>query len=142
MPNWKKVIVSGSSANLSNLNVTNNVAASSFSGDGSNLTFNGTDIVSGSSQVNITNLNGYSAFSASVEASITAQTPTSTSYRQSITGASSYTVTHSLNETFCQISVFDNNNELTLPASVISVNSNNVSLSFDETFTGTVVVKK
>ena len=38
MPNWKKVIVSGSDANLNSLNVTNAVTASSFVGDGSQLT--------------------------------------------------------------------------------------------------------
>ena len=46
MPNWKKLIVSGSDAALSSLTVTNEVTASSytgsfsgsFSGDGSDLT--------------------------------------------------------------------------------------------------------
>lgn len=38
MPNWKKLITSGSAANLSNLNVTNAVTASAYSGDGSALT--------------------------------------------------------------------------------------------------------
>ena len=287
MPNWKKLIVSGSDATLSNLNVVNNVDASTFSGDGSNLTFTGTNlvsgssqvvsslsnqdidlgtggitattgsfdvidldrlaltstqttvsplhltatnlndgvgalridgaqadiylnpttsthttvtfavsgspklafgmdssddfyitrndgtswyddtlvldrntgevtlgydltvngninatngIVSGSSQVDITGLNGYIAFSSSVENSISQLSPAST-YRQSITGATSYTVTHSLNETFCQISVFDSNKQLTLPATVAAIDSNNVSVSFDESFTGTIVVK-
>lgn len=140
MPNWKKLIVSGSDATLSNLTVVNNIDASTFSGDGSNLTFTGTNLVSGSSQVDITGLNGYTAFSSSVENSISQLSPAST-YRQSITGATSYTVTHSLNETFCQISVFDSNKQLTLPATVAAIDSNNVSVSFDESFTGTIVVK-
>tara|TARA_R110000764_G_scaffold48790_5_gene108183 strand:+ start:712 stop:1701 length:990 start_codon:yes stop_codon:yes gene_type:complete len=38
MPNWKKLITSGSAANLSNLNVTNAVTASAYLGDGSALT--------------------------------------------------------------------------------------------------------
>lgn len=38
MPNWKKLIVSGSDAALSNLDVTNAVTASFFVGDGSGLT--------------------------------------------------------------------------------------------------------
>ncbi len=38
MPNWKKLIVSGSDAALSSLNVTNAVTASAFAGDGSALT--------------------------------------------------------------------------------------------------------
>ena len=32
MPNWKKLIVSGSDASLNSLNVTNNVTAQSFTG--------------------------------------------------------------------------------------------------------------
>ena len=32
MPNWKKVIVSGSDASLTSLSVTNNVTAQSFTG--------------------------------------------------------------------------------------------------------------
>lgn len=48
---WKKIIVSGSQAELANIIVDNNVTASAFSGDGSGLTFNGTGIVSGSSQI-------------------------------------------------------------------------------------------
>ena len=39
MPNWKKLVVSGSSAALSNLNVTNAVTASYFKGDGGKVTF-------------------------------------------------------------------------------------------------------
>ena len=42
MPNWKKVIISGSNAELNSLNVTTNITASfftgSFVGDGSGLT--------------------------------------------------------------------------------------------------------
>jgi hypothetical protein len=38
MPNWKKLIVSGSSAHLYNLNVASAVTASYFKGDGSGLT--------------------------------------------------------------------------------------------------------
>jgi drug/metabolite transporter superfamily protein YnfA len=38
MPNWKKLITSGSAATLSNLNVTNAVTASTYLGDGSALT--------------------------------------------------------------------------------------------------------
>lgn len=48
---WKKIIVSGSQAELANLVVDSNVTASAFSGDGSGLTFNGTGIASSSAQV-------------------------------------------------------------------------------------------
>lgn len=48
---WKKIIVSGSQAELANLVVDSNVTASAFSGDGSGLTFVGTGIASSSAQV-------------------------------------------------------------------------------------------
>lgn len=48
---WKKVIVSGSQAELSNIFVDNAVTASAFTGDGSSLTFSGTGIVSSSTQI-------------------------------------------------------------------------------------------
>ena len=38
MASWKKVIVSGSVAELNNLFVTNSITASAYSGDGSALT--------------------------------------------------------------------------------------------------------
>ena len=37
MPNWKKLITSGSDANLNSLTVVGTVAANAFSGDGSSL---------------------------------------------------------------------------------------------------------
>lgn len=57
MPNWKKLIVSGSDATLNQLNVTTSVTASYFKGDGSALTnlpassgfpFSGSAIITGS----------------------------------------------------------------------------------------------
>jgi hypothetical protein len=48
---WKKIILSGSQAELANLVVDSNVTASAFSGDGSGLTFQGTGIASSSAQV-------------------------------------------------------------------------------------------
>jgi hypothetical protein len=47
MPSWKKVIISGSDASLSSLIVTNNVSASIYYGDGSQLTGITTTLPSG-----------------------------------------------------------------------------------------------
>jgi hypothetical protein len=68
MPNWKKLIVSGSDATLRSLNVSNAVTASFFTGDGSGLTnlptsagfpFTGSAQITGSLQViGPTNLSG------------------------------------------------------------------------------------
>jgi hypothetical protein len=107
MPNWKKLVVSGSDASLNSLNVNSFVSASAFVGDGSQLT----GIVDNST------------------------------FRTSLSGASSYTVTHSLGEQFCQVSVFDSNKELTLPGEVSIVDSNNIYVAFDEAFTGNIVIK-
>lgn len=43
MPSWKKIIVSGSDASLSSLDVDGVVTATSFTGDGSSLTNVGMD---------------------------------------------------------------------------------------------------
>ena len=79
MPNWKKLLSSGSSGSLSNLVVDNHISASlisgSFYGDGSGLTgviADGT--ISGSSQVNITQTEGYSTFSSSIQTYTDAKT--------------------------------------------------------------------
>lgn len=55
MPNWRRLITSGSDANLNSLNATNAVTASFFTGDGSGLTnlpsdfpFTGSAIITGS----------------------------------------------------------------------------------------------
>ena len=53
MPNWKKVILSGSDAVLNNITASGGISASSYHGDGSNLTgidgfpFTGSAIISG-----------------------------------------------------------------------------------------------
>ena len=50
------------------------ISASSFTGDGSNLSFGGTNILSGSSQVTISQTGGYTAFSSSIAASVSSST--------------------------------------------------------------------
>lgn len=72
MPNWKKLLSSGSSGSLSNLVVDNHISASvisgSFYGDGSGLTGVTADgTISSSAQVNITQTEGYSTFSSSIQ---------------------------------------------------------------------------
>lgn len=109
MPNWKKLIVSGSDASLNNLTVNNAVTASAFVGDGSGLT-------------NISTA--------------------STRYTETLSGQATYTITHNLNEDYPIVQVYDSGKSQVIPGSVISTNSNTVTISFFNVFEGTVVVKK
>ncbi len=63
-------------------------------------------------------------------------------YREGITGSSSYTITHNLNEDFPVVQVYDTNKEQVIPAKVKSTSTNAVLIEFINSFTGTVVVKK
>jgi hypothetical protein len=68
MPNWKKLITSGSDALLSNITVDNSIQGGSITGsiDFNNLT-NSPTLVSGSSQISISQTTGYIAFSSSID---------------------------------------------------------------------------
>lgn len=68
MPNWKKLIVSGSDATLNSLNVNTSLEAQSLTGSlaYSNLVEVPQGIISQSSQVNITQTVGYNTFSSSL----------------------------------------------------------------------------
>lgn len=112
MPNWKKLIVSGSSANLSDLSVTNAVTASFFKGDGSALT--------------------------NISADVTEQATISDSF----TNVTSKSVTHNFGTKDVLISVYNNSDQLILPASTTTTNINNVTVTFDSVTTGRVVVAK
>ena len=63
-------------------------------------------------------------------------------YREGISGSSSYTITHNLNEDFPVVQVYDTNKEQVIPAKVKSTSTNAVLIEFINSFTGTVVVKK
>ena len=188
MPNWKKLIVSGSDANLKSLIVNNAVTASAFSGDGSGLT-NITAQVSEQATIADTFTNATSktvnhnfgtknviatvynsddqqiipsTVTTSDDNNLILTFDSSTSgrvvvakgghlvsgsvelftVRESVSGASTYTITHNLNEDYPIVQIYDTNKNQVIPASITSSNSNNVSVIFDSTFTGTVVVKK
>lgn len=72
MPNWKKLIVSGSDANLNSLTVENSLIAKSLTGSLEYSTLNNipAGIVSSSSQVDVNQVQGYTSFSSSIISSI------------------------------------------------------------------------
>lgn len=188
MPNWKKLIVSGSDASLNNLTVNNAVTADSFVGDGSALTNITAQVTEQATVVD--------SFSAATSRSITHNFGTKNvlvsvydgnddqiipksvkttdantvditfnvattgravvakgghlvsgsledyTYRATLSGASSYNVSHNLNEDYPVVQVYDSGKSQVIPGSITSTNSNTVNISFVNTFEGTVVVKK
>ena len=191
MPNWKKIILSGSSAALSNLDVDNAITASAFIGDGSALTnisaqvteqatvtdtftsvtskaithnfdtknvlvsvFNSSDelIMPASTVTTNTNVVTITFDTATTGRAVvakgghlvsgSAQIDAITRYEESITGASSYTVTHNLGEDYPIVQVYDDNKFQAIPGIISASNLNAVYIEFDSNFTGKVVVKK
>jgi len=64
------------------------------------------------------------------------------SYRESITGASSYAVTHSLSEDYPIVQVYSSSRAQVIPSGIITTSANALDITFSSTFNGTVVVKK
>tara|TARA_R110001592_G_scaffold12579_4_gene59650 strand:+ start:2262 stop:3770 length:1509 start_codon:yes stop_codon:yes gene_type:complete len=114
MPNWKKIILSGSSANLNNLYTENAVTASFFKGDGSA----------------ITNVSATVAEVATVS--------------DTFTNASSKEVTHNFDTKNVVVSVYNNSDELILPATIKTTTNDTVDITFNDFggATGRVVVAK
>lgn len=112
MPNWKKLIVSGSSAHLYNLNVASAVTASYFVGDGSGLT--------------------------NVNSTISEQATVVDTFTSTLTKV----VNHNFSSKNLVISVYDDNDNQIIPATVNLTDNNNVTITFNQLTTGTVVVAK
>jgi len=66
-----------------------------------------------------------------------------TSYRENVSGASFYNITHSLDEEYPFVQAWNtSNNTQEQPLDVESVNANVISVSFSANFTGKIIVKK
>ena len=63
-------------------------------------------------------------------------------YRESISGASSYAVTHSLSEDYPIVQVYSSSRAQVIPSEIITTSANALDISFTSIFNGTVVVKK
>ena len=63
-------------------------------------------------------------------------------YRESITGASSYAVTHSLSEDYPIVQVYNSSRSQVIPSEITTTSANALDISFNSVFSGTVVVKK
>lgn len=65
-----------------------------------------------------------------------------TRYEEDITGNTSYTISHNLNEDYPIVQVYDTDKLQVLPGTISASNANAVLLEFDSNFTGRVIVKK
>ncbi len=203
MPNWKKIVLSGSSATLSNLNVDNAVTASFFKGDGSGLTnvtttvvenatvsdtfssvtskavthnfgtkdvlvsvYNNSDQLIIPNSITTTNTNrvditfdsattgrvvvakgghlasGSAVLLGSSVISSSGQIDSLTRYEESISGNTTYNITHNLNEDYPIVQIYDNNKRQVIPGYISASSSNAVQVDFDSSFSGKVIVKK
>ena len=66
-----------------------------------------------------------------------------TSYREDVTGASFYTITHNLNESYPFVQAWNtSNNTQEQPLDIESTSVNQITVSFSATFAGKIIVKK
>ena len=115
---WKKIVVSGSTAQLSTLNVDSSIEASTLSGS-----FSGSYVGNGSGLTNLT----------------VSQTATAVS---NFTSQTSVTTTHNFDTKNVTVQAYNSDDELIIPASVTTTNANQVTTTFDTATTGRVVVAK
>ena len=169
MPNWKKLITSGSAGSLASLSVDTSVEATSFTG--SLLSTNG--VISGSAQI-ASNISGsitstsssiasdiatLVSFSSSLETTIYDYTGSFTgdgsgltnvqtevteqaTITDSFTSVTSKSVTHNFGTKNVIVSVYNNSDEVIIPASIITTDINTVDVTFDLSTSGRVVVAK
>lgn len=155
MPNWKKLITSGSDASLASLVVTNAVSASAFSGsffgDGSGLTGLSAGIFAktGSSQNTTNNLEITGSVTAtsfvgdgSGLSNVVANVSETATITDTFTNTTSKTVTHSFGTKNVLVSTYNSSDQQIIPASVTTTDNDNVVVTFDTNTSGRVVVAK
>lgn len=188
---WKKIIVSGSQAELNTLTVDNTLTANAFSGDGASITgvvHNSGEIASDisgsftalsssiatrfdgltSDYTELTNIpNGIVSSSNQVVSSLENQevdlgtaaitasffvgdgsklqnltVDQSSTVIDTFTSVTTRTVTHNFGSKNVLATVYNSNDELILPASVITTDDNNITITFDSATSGRIIVGK
>ena len=125
MPNWKKLILSGSNASLNSLIVTSGVTGSLF-GTASYANNGGvTQIVAGTN-VSLTPSTGVGA--VTINASVTYGAGTNTT--ASFANTASWVFNHNLSTQFPVIQAYDLNYNQIVPQSITLVNANTATLTF------------
>jgi len=163
---WKKIVVSGSAAELASINVDGQVTADSFSGDGSGLTnIVAPGTISSSAQIASDISGAFDSTSASLASSITNITTTEQKFSGSFSGsyvgdgsqlsnitvdqnatvsnsftsATTASVTHNFNSPNVTAVVYDENNEQFIPATVRLVTDNQLDVYMEPAQTGRVI---
>lgn len=164
---WKKIVVSGSSAELASINVDGNISASSFVGDGSglvNVVAAGT--ISSSAQIASDISGAFDSTSASLAASIEALTSNNQIFSGSFSGSyvgdgsqltnitvdqnatvvseftlqTTQSIVHNFKSENVSVVVYDENDEQFIPAKVKLVSANQVDIFMDPPTTGKALV--
>ena len=94
-------------------------------------------------QVNTSSAHFLSSSVATSSFALTASYVDGNTYRENVTGATTYTITHNLDETFPVVQTYDTaTNRMVLPDYVESQNANQIEISYAVAFTGIVIVQK
>jgi hypothetical protein len=166
---WKKIIVSGSSADLRNLTVDQAVTASFFSGDGSGLTNIGYDslvnvpsgIISSSAQqlagllnqdldlgtgtLNVAVISGSNisgSFSGDGSGLTNITVDQAVTVTQDFSNETSVTTFHGFRSKDVVVVAYDDNDFQIIPSSVQAIDNDRVTVTFAEATTGRLVVGK
>ena len=162
MPNWKKLITSGSSGSLAYLSVGTSIDAQSFTG--SLLSTNGVvsgsaqtianlpaGTISGSSQLNNTRLQptdvtgsftGSFTGDGSGLTNVTATITEEATVAQTFTSANTASVSHNFGTKNVIVTVYDNNDDQFIPSRINTPDVNTAVVYMDPSTTGRVVVAK
>lgn len=153
MPNWKKLVVSGSAGNLSSLSVDTSISASVISATQFTGSLYGTasQAVSSSyvltaSYVNTAQTASYilNAVSSSyaATASFAYSFPDQGFEFTQATGSSTWTVNHNLNTFTPLVDVYDSTYNQLIPASVSSIDVNTTQITFSTAQAGYAIISK
>ena len=152
MPNWKKVIVSGSDASLNSLNVSTYISASTFSGKFTGSLQGSSSYALTSSYVQNAQTASYvvsASYAVTASNAITASyalyaasSPnigTTTTFTQA-TSASTWTFIHNLNTYTPQITVYDYGKNVIIPQNIAGTDANTVTINFNASQSGYAVI--
>ena len=129
MPNWKKVVVSGSAANLASLNVDTYVSASQFLGGEFTGSLNG-------------NADTATSASYALTASYAFTFPDQGFQFSQPTGSTTWNIVHNLNTFTPLVDVYDSVYNQLIPAGVTSVDANTTQISFSTSQSGYAILSK
>lgn len=154
MPNWKKVIVSGSAANLSSLNVDTYISASSISATEFTGSLFGTasQAVSSSYALTASYVSGSSTNAISASYALSSSYASTASFAFAFpdqgfqftqdTGSTTWNIIHNLNTFTPLVDVYDSSYNQLIPAGVTSVDANTTQISFSTAQTGYAIISK